>query len=339
MSDNTNRLLEQAITLGGWNLYGAYFIVTATQLDIADHMSDGENDVEALAKKSNTHAPSLRRLLRALATLGFTRQHSSHSFSLTALGKLLRKNDANSVHSCLNTLSGDIAHQAFGKLKESLRTGATSFDLAFGKNIFEFLAENPHKATQFSETMAQLNSAEPPAVAKAYDFSKFKTVIDVGGATGNMLITILKQHPNCSGILSDLEHVVAEAPTVLAQHSMTQRIRCEAHNFFESIPCGGDGYVLSHIIHDWDEEQCLRILNNCFTAMPDDAMLLIVEMVLPEDGTPHVGALMDMAMLMHTGGIERTPSEYEALLNKAGFKMTAVIPTDSDVSIVEAKKL
>ena len=206
----------------------------------------------------------------------------------------------------------------------------------FGMPLFDYLARDPELAAQFSEAMVGIHGAEPPAVAQAYDFSPLGVIIDVGGATGNMLAHILARHPGPQGVLFDRPHVVAEAPALLRAKGVEKRVRIEHGSFFESVPAGGDAYILSHIIHDWNEAQCLTILGNCRKAMKPGAKLLIVEFVLPEGNTPHFGKLADMVMLAIPGGEERTAAEYEALLARADLKMTRVVPTASDVSIVEA---
>jgi hypothetical protein len=229
--------------------------------------------------------------------------------------------------------------KALGDLQYSVETGNTAMEKVFGMPIFDYLAKNPALAAQFSESMVGIHGQEPQAVAAAYDFSKIGVVVDVGGATGNMLAHILGRYPECKGVLFDRPHVVIEAPKLLQAKGVESRVRIEKGSFFESVPGGGDAYILSHIIHDWSEEQCLTILGNCRKAMKPGAKLLIVEFVLPEGDAPHFGKLVDMVMLAVPGGEERTAAEYGALLAKAGLKMTRVVPTESDVSIVEAELL
>jgi hypothetical protein len=184
--------------------------------------------------------------------------------------------------------------------------------------------------------MVGLHGAEPPAVAAAYDFSVFESVVDVGGATGNMLAAILSHHASPRGVLFDMPHVVGDAPALLRQRGVEGRVTIEAGDFFKSVPAGGDAYLLSHVIHDWNEDQCLTILGHCRKAMKPDGRLLLVEMVLPAGDTPHPGKILDMVMLVVPGGQERTEGEYKLLLAKAGFRVTRVVPTESAVSVVEA---
>jgi hypothetical protein len=201
---------------------------------------------------------------------------------------------------------------------------------------FDYLAKHPDEASLFSETMVGLHGPETPAVAAAYDFSKFKTVVDVGGATGNMLAAVLGRHPGPRGILFDLLHVVREAPPLLGRAGVADRVTIESGSFFETVPQGGDAYILSHIIHDWSEAQCLTILGHVRKAIAPGGKLLIVEMVLPPGDAPHPGKLLDITMLLLPGGQERTPEEYADLLAKAKFRLERVVATQSPVSVVEA---
>jgi hypothetical protein len=184
--------------------------------------------------------------------------------------------------------------------------------------------------------MVGFHNQEPPAVAAAYDFSTFNTIVDVGGATGNILSAVLSLHAGPRGILFDRPHVVKDAPVLLEAKGVRDRITVESGDFFTSVPSGADAYILSHIIHDWDEERCLTILGHVRKAMDTAGRLLIVEMVLPPGDTAHPGKMLDMVMLVQLGGRERTASEYASLLSKAGFRLTQVVPTESAASIVEA---
>ena len=165
----------------------------------------------------------------------------------------------------------------------------------------------------------------------------FAPSVDVGGGTGHLLTTILANYPQSRGILYDLPHVVRDATALIQARGLVERVTLVSGSFFESVPSGGDAYLLSHIIHDWSEEQCLTILGNCRRAMNPDSRLLIVEMVLPHGDTKHPGKMLDMMMLVGPGGQERTEQEYGTLLGKAGLRVTRVVPTESAVSVVEAR--
>jgi hypothetical protein len=288
------------------------------------------------AAATGTHAPSLHRLMRTLAGLGILTEKDAQRFALTPLGEALKTGAPGSARSTVIAFCGQAFWHAWEEMVYSLQTGKTGFEKAVGVPLFEYLASHPEEASHFSQAMVGYHGAEPPAVANAYDFSGVKTLVDVGGATGNMLAAILSRHAGLRGVLFDRPHVVSDAPALLAARGVSERVTIEAGDFFERVPAGGDAYLLSHIIHDWNEDQCLTILGHCRRAIKPDGRLLIVETVLPTGDTPHQGKVQDMVMLVVPGGQERTEAEYVVLLGKAGFRLSRVVPTDSIVSVVEA---
>jgi hypothetical protein len=311
-------------------------VYAAAKLGLADRLADGPKSAAELAGPTGTHAPSLHRLMRTLASLGILTERDAQKFALTPLGEALKTGAPGSARASILTLGGPFGWRAWEQFMYSLETGKTGFEKAFGMGAFEYLARHPDEASLFSETMIGVHGAEPDAVAAAYDFSAFGTVADVGGASGNLLAAILTRHRAPRGILFDLPHVVRDAPALLAKRGIADRVSIESGSFFETVPKGADAYVLSHIIHDWSEEKCLTILGHCRKAMKPESRLLLVEMVLPPGDTPHFGKILDMTMLVMPGGEERSEAEYAALLGKAGLRMTRVVPTESAVSVVEA---
>ena len=233
-------------------------------------------------------------------------------------------------------MAGDWITQGFSQLLYSVQTGKSGLEKSLGMPVFEYLKQNPDQASLFSQSMIGVHGAEPAAVAAAYDFSNLNCIVDVGGATGNLLTTILARFPKSIGILYDLPHVVTDAPPLIASRNQTTRIKITPGSFFDQVPKDADVYLLSHIIHDWSEEKCLQILSNCRRSMHPKAKLLIIEMVLPPGNTPHPGKLLDMMMLVGPGGQERTEQEYQSLLSEAGLRLSQVVPTESPVSVVEA---
>ena len=324
-------LIEMA--MGHWV---SRIVFVAAKLGLADHLADAPKTADELAGATATHAPSLYRFMRSLANLGLLTESSTHRFALTPLGDMLKAGAPGSVRASILTIASDWWVRGFGELLYSVQTGKSGFEKSLGMPIFDFLARSPEDASLFSETMIGFHGAEPPAVAAAYDFSGVTTVVDVGGASGHLLTTILGRHPAPRGILFDLPHVVRDAPALIQSRGLADRITIESGSFFERVPDGGDAYLLSHIIHDWNEEQCLTILGNCRRAMRPGGRVLMIEMVLPPGDAPHPGKMLDLMMLVGPGGQERTEQEYGALLDKAGFRLTRVVPTASPVSVVEA---
>jgi hypothetical protein len=324
--------LIQMVT-GHWISSLVYF---AAQMKLADQLAEGPKTADELALSIAADAPSLYRVMRTLCGIGLFTEDSGHRFSLTPLGEALRTGTPGSVRSSVLILAGELITKSVGQLDYSVQTGKTGFEKVFGMPLFEWLGNHPAEASMFSETMIGLHAGEPAAVAAAYDFSQCETLIDVGGATGKMLAAILSLHPEPRGILFDLPHVIRDAPVLIQAQGLADRIKTEGGSFFESVPAGGSAYMLSHIIHDWTEAQCLTILGNCRRQMKPTSRLLIIEMVLPTGNTPHPGKVLDMVMLTVAGGQERTEPEYRVLLEKARFRLTRVLPTESAVSVVEA---
>ena len=314
----------------------SHILYVAARLSIADHLAGGPKSSDELAAATKTHPPSLSRFLRTLAHLGIVVDNGSGQFALTPLGEALKSNAQGAARSAILTLASPWITSGWERLLESVQTGRPGLEQALGMPIFDWLAKHPEEASLFSETMVSFHGAEPAAVAAAYDFSGLTTIVDVGGATGNLLAAVLEKHPASRGILFDLPHVVSDAPKLLHARRLADRVTIVSGSFFERVPEGGDAYLLSHIIHDWSEQQCLTILGHCRRVMKPTTRVLIIEMVLPAGNQPHPGKMLDMMMLVGPGGQERTEPEYRALLKKAGLRLSKIVPTDSAVSVVEA---
>jgi hypothetical protein len=312
-------------------------VFAAAKLGLADRLAAGAKSAAELAGAMNVHEPSLYRLMRTLASLGVLSEQPGQRFVLTELGASLKTGAPGAARASVLTLGSRWAQSAFDEIVYSVETGKTGFERAQGIGLFDYLSRHPDDASLFSQTMVGVHGEEPAAVAAAYDFSGFNTIVDVGGATGNLLASILAHHPQPSGVLYDRPYVVGEAPALLAAKGVDGRVRIEAGDFFTGVPAGGDAYLLSHIIHDWNEEQCLTILGHVRKALKPDGRLLLIEMVLPAGDVPHPGKLLDIVMLVMPGGQERTEEEYRTLLGKAGFRLDRVVPTASAVSVVDAR--
>ena len=326
------RLMDMAIAH-----WAAELMLQAAEMGLADKFAGDEPRTAAeLAAEYGMRHRELYRYLRSLTGLGLLASAGSDSFRLTDLGAALRTGAPGAARSAVIALVGDMVKPAWKAFDHGLFTGDPGFEKAHGMGLFEYCQANPGMAQLFSETMVGFPGREPPAVAEAYDFSGIGSLVDVGGASGNMLGHVLSRHPNVRGVLYDLPHVVVDAPPLLATFGIEDRVTIESGSFFDSVPAGHDAYLLSHIVHDWDDGENATILRNVREAMKPDGKLLIVEMVLPETDEPHMGKMLDMMMLLVPGGEERTPSEYAALLEPNGFRVTQVVPTASAVSVVEA---
>ena len=305
------------------------------ELGIPDYF-DGPRSADEVARATGTHAASVYRLLRTSAGLGFFLEGADGRFSLTPLGMSLRSDAPGRGRSLVRCLAGRLGWETLGESLHSVRTGEPATDKAFGQSLFEFLGSDSTEGTLFNDTMIGFHGAEPTAIAAAYDFSGIGTLVDVGGGTGNLLATILQANPHLRGVLYDLPHVAEQARALIAERGLADRCTVVEGDFFESAPTGGDAYMMSHIIHDWTEARCLKILENCRRVLSPSGRLLLVEMVIPPGNDFHPSKVLDMIMLLFTGGQERTEAEYAALLAKAGLTLRRVVPTASPVSVVEA---
>ncbi len=312
-------------------------VYAIAELGIADHLKDGPRTADELARATGANPASLYRLLRTTSALGFFREDAEKRFALAPLGETILSDAPARGRSTVRAVAGDVFWRGLGEFLYSVKTGTNGIEKVFGKNFFEYLSEDPALGALFNDSMIGIHGGEPPAVAAAYDFSGIRKLVDVGGGTGNLLTTILAAHPAVHGVLFDAPAVAAAARMLVEQRGLAGRVEFDPGDFFERVTTGADAYILSHIIHDWDDARSIKILGNIRRAMAPGGRVLLVEMVIPEGNAFHPGKLLDMVMLACTpGGLERTAAEYQALLAKAGLRMTRVVPTESPVSVVEA---
>ncbi|MFP2906889.1 methyltransferase [Pyxidicoccus sp. 3LFB2] len=306
------------------------------ELGLADTIGDTPKTLEDLATASGTHAPSLRRMLRMLSGLGvLVKDEQTQRWGLTEMGSLLRKDHPGSVYGSLRAHGHMLSWRSWGELKTSLTTGQPVVEKLVGETFFEFMGSHPADGALFQESMVAYQLQNAPAVVNAYDFSAARTICDVGGGTGALLAHILKRHPAARGTIFETPLVAGGARAKLAEQGLTARCEAIEGDFFASSPEGQDLYILSQILHDWNDDDSVRILTHIRKAMRPDSKLLIVEAVLPGDNANHFGNLYDMAMLILLGGKERTAEEYSALLAKVGLRIARVIPTSMPPSVVE----
>lgn len=313
-------------------------IYAVAKLGVADQLAHEPLTSAELAARTQTHAPSLYRVMRALSGVGIFSESPDGKFSLTALGETLRSNVPGSMRAMAIAQLGD-HFGAWGNLLYSVRTGEIAFDHVHGMPIWKYYEAHPEEGLNFVKAMAGLTGAVIANVIPVYDWSKFETIVDVGGGNGALLFAILGAAQQAKGIVFDEPYVVDETRRHVAEKNLSERCSTQGGSFFESIPAGADCYIMKMILHDWDDDKSLTILTNCAKAMKPGSKLLILESVLPEGNVPHPGKFMDINMLCMTGGCERTEAEFKTLLNKSGLQLTSVIPTHSPMfSIVEATK-
>jgi hypothetical protein len=313
-------------------------LYVAAKLNIADLLAGGEKSVSELAAATEMNENALYRVLRSLASAGIFRETEARNFVNTDYSEVLRSDAPNSMRNGAIFMGEDWHWQVWGNLLESVKTGEPAWNFTHGKDVFDYFGENPRQSEIFNNAMTDMSFGTAAPIVEAYDFSGFETFADIAGGHGYLLAQILKSAPNARGILFDLPHVIAGADKMLERENVAERVEKIGGDFFAEVP-SADGYIMKHIIHDWDDERCVKILQSINRAMNENGKLLIAESVVPENNEPHYSKLLDLEMLVSPGGVERTANEYEELLARAGFRLTRVIPTKSPFSIIEAVKL
>jgi hypothetical protein len=318
--------------------YVSQALYVAAELGIADLLADGPQTHDALAARTGTHAPSLRRVLRLLASAGVFAEGADGRFELTPVGAFLRSGPG-SFRATARLFGGPMVWQSWGDLLNTVRTGEPAFSRVFKMDSFDYFAEHPKEAAVFDEAMGSFTAMISGAVAAAYDFSAMRSVIDVGGGEGALLTGILRVNPALRATVFDLPRLAEGAKRQIAAAGLADRYEFAGGDFFEAVPGGFDAYVMKHVIHDWDDARAVRILETCRRAMGPEAKLLIVEGVYPPriDASPESrgAAANDVNMLVCTGGRQRSEAEFRELYRAAGFRLTRIIPTMAMSSVIE----
>jgi SAM-dependent methyltransferase len=309
-------------------------IGVAATLGIADLLTGGPRPLADLARATETHAPSLYRLLRALASLGIFAE-TDHRFELTPMAEHLRSDCPSSVRG-LAIMHGEPWHwRAWEHALHSVKTGEPAFKKAHGQDLFGYLGDHADASAVFAEAMSDISRSQHAAIVDAYDFSGINHLVDVGGGHGTLLGFILDAYPDLTATLIDLPDVVEDARRTLEQAGVADRCDVVAGDFFESVP-SADAYLLAHVVHDWCDAEATRILANCRRSIAPGGRLVLAEIVIPPGNEPSHGKLLDLEMLVCLNGRERTEAEYGRLLDSAGFRLTQVLPTAGQDSTIEA---
>ncbi|MGB6161257.1 MAG: methyltransferase [Pseudonocardiaceae bacterium] len=307
------------------------------RLGVADALVPGPRDVEKIAEAVGAHGPALYRLLRALGDVGVVTEVENRLFALTPLGEILRSDVPGSLRGMMTVVGLPFQRNPWTDLYETIQTGESAFDRVYGTEIFDYLAEHPEDAAFFYAEMSAVSTTLAVSIVQAYDFTNFSTVVDVGGGRGGLLAAILTANPHLQGVLFDKPAVVVGAEEVISSAQVLDRCKMVSGDFFDSVPEGGDAYLLSNVIHNWDDDHAVQILGRCRTAIANTGCVLLVEPVLPEDAAPSMAKLTDLGMLIMTsGGRERTVAEYRTLFDRAGLRLTRIVPSTALVSLVEA---
>lgn len=307
----------------------------ACRLRVPDAIGDVPTGVEAIAAATGGHPAMLRRLMNALAAFGVFACDDRSRFSHTDLSRHLRTDHPASQRAFVESVFGGEHYRAWGSISHSLESGETAFNAEFGCPLFDHFGQNPGSAKLFSEAMTGTTRIFEQALVAAHEFRPFECAVDVGGSQGTLLCGVLARHAEAQGILFDLPEIAGNPEAAWRHSPEAGRILAWSGDFFRTVPAG-DLYLLKFILHDWTDAQCRVILRNIRSVIRRGGRVAVAEMMLPDRAAPHPGYLMDLNMMVMTGGRERSRSEYAALFKSGGFKLDRVTALPSQFSVLEA---
>ncbi len=313
-----------------------YSLSGVARLGVADHMDGTPKPVEEIAAGADAHAPSLYRVMRMLASFGVFREGPPRQFALTPIGALLKTDAPESMRYTAMMFGDEFATRAYEHIATCLRTGTDGVSEAYGKPVWEVLAERPGQCETFQNAMTASSARAAQAIVEAYDFSGIERLADVGGGHGLLLASILGAYPQMQGVLFDRPEVIASVPK--AQFAGCEdRVVLEAGSFFERVPDGRDAYLMKHIIHDWSDAHCRTILDLMRAKLPPRGRVLLCELVVTGELGPTPAKLLDIEMLVVTeGGKERTEEEFAGLFAASGLRLNRIVPTSRPLYVIEA---
>lgn len=310
----------------------------AAQIGIADLLAEGSKTTDQLAQETETHEPSLYRVLRALACVGIFTEIEPRAFALTPLASTLQSDTPNSVRDAVIFLNHPVHDLAWTEIFHSVRTGMPGFDQAHGMPVFDYFQQNAEFSEVFNRAMTSLARNDAAAVADNYDFEGIGRLVDIGGGHGALMTTILDRYPAMTGVVFDLPHVIGGTTQRLEASGHASRCEAIGGDFFASVP-DGDAIIMSHIIHDWDDERSIAILDTCAKALPENGKVLVCDAVIPAGDEFSPAKLLDLEMLLLPGGRERTREEFDRLFKRAGFRLNRIVPTQNAICVIEGLRV
>lgn len=329
-----NQTMRMTKLMDGCVIARLLFLVA--DLGIADHLASGPATVDTLAERTGTHAATLHRVLRTLAGEDVFTETTPGTFALTPLADTLRTDTADSIRD-LARIRGRPEHwAALAGLEHSVQTGRAGFEHAYGMDWWSYLETHPDQGALFTQAMGNDTQQVHAAAAQAYDFSETGHVVDVGGGRGDLAVALLHRYPDLTAAVHDRAQVIRDADALVDAEGLRDRVQLTTGDFFESVPPGGDIYLLCRVLHDWGDTEVIGILTTIARTMPATSKLVVLDAVIPEDSSPHPAKAMDMVMLAMHGGRERTESEFAALFEAAGLRHTETRPTASAISVLVA---
>jgi SAM-dependent methyltransferase len=318
------------------DFWGFNIAFALAELRALDALARGPRASGDAARELGVDADHLYRLYRAGSMIGLVKEEAGRAFSLKPMGEALCAHPTASFRDFI-LFMGRYGSRFWRRLPDCVREGKTAIELETGHGTFDWLRTDPEASECFNRAMTAVSNVACEAIAAAYDFGRFTRIVDVGGGHGRLLAEILKHAPKARGVLFDLPDVVEGAHAVLTSVGVAERVERSGGSFFEGVPEAGDLYVAKTIIHDWQDAEARKILQSVRRAMRPDATLLLFETVVTAANQPHFAKLLDIEMIVHGGGRERSESEYRELLKSAGFVLSRIVPTAGPLSIIEAR--
>jgi hypothetical protein len=329
---DVDRILMQLLA-GAWVTQS---IATAARLGIPDALAAGPMTVDELAAKSGANRGATKRLMRMLTGIGVFAVQNGR-YALNPVSDRLRDETPGSLKHMFIAETDTVHWRSWEKSADAVRTGLPRPKPVFGVPAFEYYGQHKDEGEQFGRAMANISGFASKAVLDAYDFGGLKTIMDVGGGNGSMVRTILEKYPQAQGIVADLPYIADQANAAIRESGLSERCRFEPTDFFQSVPKGADGHLLKFILHDWNDDECASILRNCRAAIVPGGRLMVLEVVVPDAPGPDFSHVMDLNMLVMTGGMERTAAEYEALFARGGWRLKRIVPSHSPFSVIEGE--
>lgn len=311
---------------------------TIALLGVPDRLANGPRTSDDVAREVDAHPESLFRLMRGGVSAGLLQEVSPRTFALTAMGELLRSDVRGSMRHMAISMSEPGHWLPWGRLPEAIRSGKNTAQAALGVPLWEYFSRNPEQQAHFAQAMSGLTAFIASEVPHLHDFSRYARVADIGGSQGVLLEQILRVHSSCRGILFDLPEVIAGARSRIEAVGLSARVELVGGSFFEPVIPVAEAYLLKHILHDWDDAPSTTILQQIHRSAPADARLFLVEWVMPDNSQPSPAPLMDINMLVLVNGRERTAREFKTLLGGASWQLERITPSQSGVSLIEARR-
>lgn len=330
--------LKMFEVLGGVWIAGC--VKTAAELNIADYLAESKQTISSLAEKTGSDSKSLYRMMRALSGVGIFEELEDKTFALNDFGAALQTDVPGTAKNFVLAILGE-HFPAYMELTYNAKTGKIPFEHVHGVGVWEYYKRNPEAGVNFGKGMTGMSGMELEGIMNTYDFSPYKTIVDIGGGNGTMMYTILNAYPQSSGIIFDEANVIEVTASVIPEN-LKDRCSVSIGSFFDKVPVGADLYTMKWIMHDWSDQECIEILKVCYNAMPNGGKLLIIDAVIPDDSRnkPHVAKILDIVMLSCLTGRERTLSEFKTLIEEAGLHFTRFIDIGTEAkSIIECEKI